>query len=119
MVHQGATSCISKLFTLVINKRLTEYVYAEWIVSQSFLLLRSEFGRGKIYLPPLPFSEYSNDFKSWVDGASSGLNDISAMVGSRASDQSDLDTLFEMSVLMYANDTLLSDSENIMGCRLL
>ena len=64
-------------------------------------------------LSPLLFAMYLNDFKGWVDGVSSGLTDISTTIGSSASGQSDLDTLFKMSVLMYADDTLLlSDSAN-------
>ena len=62
-------------------------------------------------LSPLLFALYLNDFKSYIDRASTGLSDISAEIGSscaeRQDGQGDLDIFIKLSVLMYADDTLL------------
>ena len=72
---------------------MPSHVYAVWMVSQSFFCFLFCFGdrssAGRESIAPLLFAMYLNDFKGWVDGASSGLTDISAMVGSRASDHAE------------------------------
>ena len=65
-------------------------------------------------LSPLLFALYLNDFKEFMDNRVDGLDDISSAISLAGSDTArELDTLVRMSVLLYADDTILmAETEN-------